>query len=81
MSIHDVKSSSIEFEFARSVRPAIKARFPSGSTFLPPSLSIAFPTRGPKKAATRRAAVKAMKKVSVAIPMDSEMGTAKIAGR
>jgi hypothetical protein len=59
----------------------MKATLPKGRTRLPPSRSMALPTLGPKKAATKSATVKAQKNVSVAIPSDSEIGTAKMAGR
>jgi hypothetical protein len=51
-----------------------------GSTFLPPSRSIAFPTCGPKSPETKRESVNAQKKVSVAMPSELEIGTAKMAG-
>ena len=81
MSTHAAKSICTEVLAAKVLRPRIKAILPKGRTRLPPRRSIALPTRGPKKAATKSAAVKAQKKVSVAIPRDSDIGTAKIAGR
>jgi hypothetical protein len=43
-------------------------------------LSIALPIRGPIKPDTKREKVNAQKKVSVEIPIDAAIGTARTAG-
>ncbi len=81
ISTQAAKSIWIDVLAAKRLRPRMNAMLPKGRTRLPPSRSIALPTLGPRNAATSSATVKAQKNVSVAIPSDSEIGTARMAGR
>ena len=81
MRIQAINSCGVEVEVAKSARPMAKAKLPTGKTFRPPSWSMNFPTCGPKSPETNSESVKAQKNVSVEIPSDSEIGTAKMAGR
>jgi hypothetical protein len=74
------KSVSGSVAKARAVRPAAKARFPQGNTLRPPNRSIARPILGPKSPDSNNEKVKAQKKSSVVIPIEAEIGTARIAG-
>jgi hypothetical protein len=67
-------------ENARAVRPAANARFPQGKTLRPPKRSIARPILGPRTPESNSEKVKAQKKSSVVMPIEAEIGTARIAG-
>lgn len=65
---------------AKTVSPAMKKKLPTGKTFLPPWVSIHLPTLGPNRPDVSRDRVNAQKKVSVEMPIDCDIGTARMAG-
>ena len=63
-----------------ATKPAMKATFPQGKTLRPPNRSMALPILGPRTPERSREKVNAQKNNSVVMPIEAEIGTARIAG-